>query len=65
MKKEVLKWYPKECKRVQGRLQERRVDEIRKMCGLRWMRGDERYNINEYKLVGDAFIQLWTTNDWK
>lgn len=46
--KEVLEWYLRECKMVEGSSQRRWVDEIRKTCAQ---------NRDEWKHFGEALIQ--------
>jgi hypothetical protein len=58
--REILKWYPRGCERKQGRPSGRWADELRRMCGVKWMQiAQDR---QEWKRIGEAFIQQWTVN---
>ena len=55
--REILDWYPRGVKRPQKRPRGRWIDEIRRMCGVAWMRVAQ--DRSEWKSTGEAFVQQW------
>jgi hypothetical protein len=60
MDAKILEWHPRRCERKQDRPSGRWADELRRMCGVKWMQiAQDR---QEWKRIGEAFIQQWMVN---
>jgi hypothetical protein len=60
MDTKILEWYPRGCERKRGRPSGQCADELRRICGINWMQIAQ--NRQEWKRIGEAFIQQWIVN---